>query len=345
MELATRRVFRLGGSTSLALAIAYAIAAPLPFLAPLFAVLLTARPGPPIGIKGLLGLLVVIVITLGTGVLLGPLVSRDALPAILIVAVGVYLANYLTVVRAKVLPGTFLVIGLTMISAAGSVDQRLAAAVIQALMLGIVIAIASHWIAYLVFPEDRSVATPKPPRDGLPSNWIALRATLIILPAYLLALTNPAAYMPVIMKSVQLGQQSSEVSARTAGRELLGSTFLGGCLAVLFWFVLSVLPSLWMFFLWTLLFASVAASRLYRVYPSRYSPGFWQNVIVTMLILVGPAVQDSANGDDVYAAFFQRMSLFVVVTLYAWAAIALLERWRSRAARRCATDTMEPATC
>jgi hypothetical protein len=43
-------------------------------------------------------------------------------------------------------------------------------------------------------------------------------------------------------------------------------------------------------------------------------------VAVTMLILLGPAVEDSASGKDVYAAFAVRMGLFVAVTLYAWPA-------------------------
>jgi hypothetical protein len=41
-------------------------------------------------------------------------------------------------------------------------------------------------------------------------------------------------------------------------------------------------------------------------------------------------VQDSANGDDVYEAFALRMVFFIAVTLYAWAAIFVLEQWRQR---------------
>ena len=49
-----------------------------------------------------------------------------------------------------------------------------------------------------------------------------------------------------------------------------------------------------------------------------------------MLILLGGAVQDSADGKDVYQAFAVRMSLFIAVTLYAWAAIFVLEQLRER---------------
>jgi len=56
-----------------------------------------------------------------------------------------------------------------------------------------------------------------------------------------------------------------------------------------------------------------------------------------MLILLGSAVQDSANGHDVYSAFAIRMAMFIGVTLYAWGAVFVLENWReARLARQAA---------
>ncbi len=53
------------------------------------------------------------------------------------------------------------------------------------------------------------------------------------------------------------------------------------------------------------------------------------NTAITMLILIGPAVEDTDSGKDVYSAFFIRLSLFVLVTLYALAAINILEYLKS----------------
>jgi hypothetical protein len=78
-----------------------------------------------------------------------------------------------------------------------------------------------------------------------------------------------------------------------------------------------------------LLFTTYFAAKIFGVISSRYTPSFWQNVAVTMLILLGSAVQDSANGDDVYSAFATRMGLFVAVTFYAWGAVSVLETWRN----------------
>jgi len=331
MQVQARRVFRLSLTVALSLVGAYGLGLPLPFLPPLFALLLTLPPTPPMGLKSLFGLILVVLITLGAGLALIPLLMHYPVSAVLIVAVGLYFANYLTVNMSKGLVGALLTVGITMISAAGLLSDVLAIMAIQALVISIAIAILCHWLVYPWFPEDGVAKTERPASSGgMQSNWIALRATLIVLPAYLLALTNPAAYMPVIMKSVSLGQQGSISNARYAGRELLGSTFLAGCFAVVFWFVLKLWPSLWMFFLWMLLFGVYFSSKLYGVVASRYPPSFWQNTAVTMLILLGPAVMDSANGKDVYKAFAVRMGLFIAVTLYAWLAIHALERLRNR---------------
>jgi len=347
MPLAARRVFRLSLTLALSLAGAYALQFPLPFLAPIFALLLTASPTPPMRLKGLLGLLVVVMITLGVGLLVIPLLRTYPFSAVLIVALGLYFSAYLTVNKGKALFGTLLTMGFTLISAAGTVDYGLAVLVIEALLLGIGLAIICQWLVYPWLPEDDSVKQTAEPAssDTASSNWIALRSTLIVLPAYLVALTNPAMYLAIIMKSVSLGQQSSQLSARQAGRELLGSTFLSGCFAILFWFLLDLATNLWMFFWWMLLFGVYFATKLYGVIASRFPASFWQNTVITMLILLGPAVQDSANGKDVYAAFAVRMGLFIAVTLYAWLAIIILEQLRARRLHRYPPAEPELSQC
>lgn len=336
MPIEARRVFRLALTVALALAGGYALPLPLPYIGPLFAFFLAVNPGPPIGPKGLLGLVLVLLITLGVGLLLVPLLEYYAFASVLIVGVGLYFSNDLALRRGQALVGTLLTVGFTLISAAGLASYQVATTVIQALVFGIAMAIICQWLVYPWFPEDATTAAPKKPAGPAQAgvSWLAARATLIVLPAYLMALANPTAYMPLIMKAVSLGQQGSVDSARHAGRELLGSTFLGGCYAVLFWFGLKLCPSLWMFFLWMLLFGLYFAGKLYGVFDSRFPPSFWINTAVTMLIMLGPAVQDSANGKDVYAAFAVRMALFVALTLYAGFAIQLLEHWRTRRLRR-----------
>ncbi|NVK40503.1 MAG: DUF2955 domain-containing protein [Oceanospirillaceae bacterium] len=336
MPLQSRRVFRLAFTMALSLAWAYGAGFPLPFLAPLFALILTGKPSPPMGIKGLLMLIVLVLLTLGIGLVLSPMLSKYAFSAVLLIVVGLYFSTHLSVNLGKAAVGTLLTVGFTMIPAAGSYSTALAMAVMQALVLGITIAVISNWLVYPFFPEDPPPAKPAPavPPSAEVNTWISLRATIVVLPPFLLALTNPSMYMPLIMKSVTLGQEASLVNARSAGRELIGSTFMAGCCAILLWVLLDLTPNLWFYTGWMLLFFIYFAAKLYAVFASRFAPSFWMNVATTMLILLGSAVEDSASGQDVYAAFAVRMGLFIAVTLYAWMAIAFLEYLRDRRLRR-----------
>ncbi len=336
MQIQARRIFRLSLVPALALAAAYALQVPLPFIAPLLAFMFAAMPAPPMGPKSLFGLLLVVMIAMGTGLLLIPLLQHYQITALLIVALSLYLSSYLTVNMGKALFGIFLTMGITLISAAGTVNFSLATMVIQGLAIGIAVAVICQWLVYPWFPEDSTPPGEAPAASTPPgkSNWIALRSTLIVLPVYWLVLTNPAAYMAIVMKAVLLSQQSSHVDAKNAGRELLGSTFLGGVFAVLFWMVLGISTNLWMFFWWMLLFSLYISSKIFGLISSRFPASFWLNVAMTMLIMLGPAVEDSANGKDVYAAFFSRLGLFIGVTLYAWLAVYSFEYLRTRRCRK-----------
>ena len=334
MNIRARRIFRLALTPAVALAIAYAIPTPLPFIAPLFALFLTAMPGPPLGIKKIFGIVILVLITLGMGVLLIPLLLNFQATALLLVLVGLYSSSYLTVNLSKNLLGTFLAMGITMISAAGTVSYSLSVMMIQALILGIIIATISHFFVYLFFPEDpQNLIQPDQPQDEassdskgvVQSNWIAIRSTLIVFPAYLILLSNPLAYMPIAMKAVMLSQQASTLHTKNAGIELVGSTFLGGLFAIIFWFALGLWTNLWMFFLWMLLFCLYLSCKIYQLIPTRFPASFWVNTGVTMLIMLGPAVEDSAGGKDVYAAFFSRLVLLTFITLYAVVAVYFLE--------------------
>ncbi|MCP6133948.1 hypothetical protein NL393_32730, partial [Klebsiella pneumoniae] len=82
---------------------------------------------------------------------------------------------------------------------------------------------------------------------------------------------------------------------------------------------------------WVLLFVLWQARRLYRAVNTRQSPGYWVSCLVTLLILLGQSVQDSAGGQDVYKAFAVRMALFVAVAVYASAMVVWIDRRRVQA--------------
>jgi hypothetical protein len=114
-----------------------------------------------------------------------------------------------------------------------------------------------------------------------------------------------------VMKSVALGQQACETNARSAGRELVGSTLMGAALALLMWLGLSVWPSLWMLVLWLMAAGLYAGAGMFGTRRSRFSASYWSNALVTSLILLGPAIADSAGGKGVLEASATRVCLYL----------------------------------
>jgi hypothetical protein len=327
-----QRAMRLSFGTALCLAASFGLALPIPFLSPMLALMMLAAMNRPLPFKASLGLILILMLTTGTGLLLIPLLRYYPFSGVLLVGLCLFLAFGYGLRGGNPLVATFLVVGLTLISSAGTTEFDLALEVIVALVKGLFLAVTTLTISHWLFPEPASAPTAKPGPSLTPteSGWLALRATLVVLPTFLLAMIDPASYLPIIMKAVSLGQQSCATSARTAGQELLGSTLLGGLMAILFWCALSLFVNLWMFFLWMLLFGLLAARKLYGLARTRQPPSFWLNSLATLIILLGQSVQDSAAGKDVYTAFAIRMGLFILVTLYACVMVHLLDTRRQR---------------
>ncbi|MBB3006283.1 DUF2955 domain-containing protein [Cupriavidus alkaliphilus] len=325
-----RRSLRLASGTALCLAVSFGLGLPVPMVTPVLGVFLLTSLNRPMSPGAALGLALVVMLTTGTGLLLVPILRYYPASGVLLVSLCLFFAFRYGLRGGNGLVSTFLVVGLTMISAAGTFDFGLAVTVIEALVKGLLVAVMALGLGHWLFPEPAGAGAPPAPAalPDVQAARIALRAALVVMPAFLLALNDPAAYLPIIMKAATLGRQSCTVSARGAGRELLGSTLLGGVLAILFWAALSLFVHLWMYFLWMLLFGLLVARKLYGLSPSRYPPGFWVNTLVTLIILLGQSVQDSAAGKDVYTAFAVRMGLFVGVTLYAWLMVAWLDQPR-----------------
>ncbi len=318
--------------SAVALALSFSLALPLPFLAPMLTLFLLVMRNQSLPLKGGLALAAVVALTTSCGLLVTPLLQYYPFSGVLIIALSLFGCFRYALRGGNNLLSTFMVIGLTMIAAAGASSFELALLVIEALIKSVLITTLAVMLSHWLFPEPAGLPGQQAPSQSTPeqASWIALRAALVVMPSFLMALIDPASYMPLIMKSVTLGQQVCITSSKNAGREVIGSTLLGGLLAVVFWTLLSILPHIWLFFILTLFFVLMIARRLYQLVPNNLSASFWLNAATTMIILLGQSVQDSASGKDVYSAFAIRMGLFTAVTLYACAAIYLIDNRRMR---------------
>jgi hypothetical protein len=332
MSGADKAALRLAVGVGLAVLIAYGLALPVPFVAPVLTVLLLCKPGPPIPVaKGVvLGFIVAVVLI--AGVLLVPILEHYALTGVLLTAALLYSVLFAGTRRANPLT-IILVIAITVIPVAGVAEQALATALGVAFGVGIGAGALAIGLSHAVFPDApvpaKNISTAPPLVSKEAASTVALQATLVVMPVFVLALTNPALYLAAIIKAVTIGQQASATNARTAGLELVGSTLMGAWMAILVWCGLSLRPNLWMLMLWMVAAALWTGAKLFGVRRTSFPASFWSNALVTMVILLGPGIEDAAVGKDVYRASVTRLALFVVVALYAWGTVWLLERWRA----------------
>ena len=195
--------------------------------------------------------------------------------------------------------------------------------------LGILIGTLVNRLAHALFPPLQvagAAARPVPLPPEHPERR-ALRAVAMVLPMWLLALGNQAFYIPAVMNTVNLAQQSNSLNARQAGQARVRSTLMGALLAFALWLGLSLWPSLLMLVLMLALMTLWLARRLVRLVAGRFPPSFWSNAWITALILFGPAIEDSATGKDGWLAAAMRCGLYLVVAGYGWLCILLLEQW------------------
>ena len=331
MHPADKAVLRLGVGLGLAVLIAYGLAVQIPFIVCVVSAVLLTKPGPPIPfVKGAVFGAVVAAL-LVAGVLMVPILEHYRVTGLLLTGALLY-AVFFAGARSGNPLTILLVVACAFIPAAGVAEQALAMAIGQAFGLGLAVGALVSGLSHALFPDPPGPAPIPAPRVAVSreaAGWSALQAALVIMPVFVLALINPAHYVSGIIKTALLSQQAGATNARTAGRELVGSTCVGALMAMVVWAGLTLKPNLWMLMLWIVAAALWAGVRLFRIKPTSEPPSFWVNVLVTMLILIGPGIEDAAAGKDVYKASAFRVTLFIAVALYAWATVWVLERWRA----------------
>jgi Protein of unknown function (DUF2955) len=323
-----KATLRLAIGLGLAVVVAYGFALAVPFVVCVMSVVVLSRPGPPVPlVKGLVVALVLAGLV-AVGIAMVPLLEYYPFAGVLLTAVVLHALFYNGLVGGNPL-SPVLVLAFTAIPVAGIGEQALVPALSVTLGTGVVIGVLVSAVSHALFPDSPAAAGESAgkarPEPGA-AAWIALRATGIVMPVFVLALTDPSLYLAAVMKTAALGQQSGETDARSAGGELVGATLAGAAIAAGVWAGLSIWPALWMLMLWLVLAALWTGSAMFGVRRTRMQPAFWSNALITAFLLLGPAIEDSASGKSVLEGAVVRTGLFVAVAFYAWRMIRLLER-------------------
>lgn len=301
--------------------ICYGLALPVPHLGCIMAWIVLCQ-GKPLPLKkGIITGFLLLFILAG-GILMVPLLEHYPFPSVLLTALFLYVF-VMAGLKGKGAQSTLLTISVAIIPVAGLIEQALAVSIAIMMGVGFIIGAAVNYLAVVLLP---SAPTPASPENMVPvfPHQQALIAVIIIIPVWMMALNDPALCIPAVMKTVMLAQQASSGMARKAGSGLVESTLVGALLSFILWCGLSIWPSLLMLALWLGLLGAWVARRMVQLSVSSRPPAFWGDVWVTCLILAGPAIQDSASGDDVWRAAAVRCALYIAVALYGWLCLSFL---------------------
>lgn len=333
---AARRILRLGLGTALCLLFSQVVAWPLSFVAPVLTLFLLALPMPPPTLKkGIVFVLALLAPLVLGGYLLLPYLHDKRAVGVLLVTLCLFYSFYYTARGGNPVLGAFMTVGLTVITTVGSLSADMIVFLIQGLGVCAAVAIVFVWIAHALLPElppDPALAgmkKPPPPKpDPATAGRRAFRALAVVMPMALVFLmsSGSAAYTVVMIKVATMGQQAtSPEQSRAMGRSLMESTLWGGLGAVIAWNVLSVWPSLLMYTLLVGLAGLIYGRWIFQGPAVHPKFQMVQYAYLTMIVILAPAVLDSAGGSSAGSAFWSRTLLFILIAVYGTFAVWLFD--------------------
>ena len=195
-----RRALRLAAGTALATAVGFGLALPIPFIAPMLTLFLLARSNRPLPLRAIVGLPVLVAVTTSSGLLIIPLLQYATVSGVLLIGLALFLCFATCCAAAthcwRHLRGRpdddfrgrhqQLRAGVDGDRSAGQGSARGRADRV------------SQSLAVSRTAQCCRCAPPPPVETPIDAAWIALRATLVVMPSFLLALIDPSAYMPLI---------------------------------------------------------------------------------------------------------------------------------------------------
>lgn len=328
MDIANLRILRLAFGTAASLWFSQAVSWPMSFIAPVITILLLTLPMPALKLKTGIGFLVVLTGALLAGLMLLPPLQNQPLVGVILMIIALYWSFYFTAKGGSALLGTFATVGIAVSTAIGTVNLDLVLAIISGVSFGALVGVLFVWVAHAFLPDSMAVvpelpvaakAPAPPPKDLSAARWSAFRSLMIVLPVALWFLFSSAstAYVPVMIKVASMGQQATNGGARLAGRSLVMSTIIGGAGAIIGWQILSITPTLTIYTLIIALGGLLMGPRIFQGRGMHPDGATWSYAFLTMIVILAPAVMDSAAGGPAGLKFWDRLVMFGGTTLYA----------------------------
>ena len=328
MDIASVRILRLALGVAMSLWFSQAVGWTMSFIAPVITILILALPFPAPKLKAGIGLVAILTISLFAGLLLLPPLINQPMVGVLLLIVALYWSFYFTAKGGSAVLGTFATVGIAVSTAIGTVNLDAVLAIAYGVSFGAAIGVLFVWVAHALLPDsmapmatEPAAAKPPapPPPDLSAARWSAFRSLMIVLPVALFFLFSSASisYMPVMIKAASMGQQATNDDARHAGRSLVMSTIIGGAGAVIGWQILSITPTLTVYTLVIAIAGLLMGPKIFLGRGMHPQAATWSYAFLTMVVILAPAVMDSAGGGSAGLKFFDRLLMFAGTTVYA----------------------------
>ncbi len=343
-EIAHRRTLRLALGVSLSLFASQLISWPLSFVMPLVTMVLLLFPIPAPSLKQAAIFILALVLPMYLCMaLLLPLFDTSRSAAILLLILAWFGCFYYSARGGSAIIGLFMTVGVAMVVAIGSVSVDVMLVIAANLSVGAVAGILFVWLAHALLPDlPETFAMSRPQQQSKPSEKQAqrdaFRALMIVFPVVLFCLFSgdSVSYLVLMIKGASMGQQASSDQSRAMGRSLLESTFWGGIAAVICWQLLAINPSLLLYCLLITLAVLIMGARVFQGAGLHPRGEMWVYALITMLVVLGPSVQDGQMGQNASSMFYFRLFLFGVIAVYGSVAVAVFDAFwgQSRSRQR-----------
>ncbi len=327
----TRRIVRFALGTTLGSGLAYLIGFELPFLVPILIAMILASPAPRPTFRA--GLAFVFPVALGA--LLGVILTRYFLHYrvifLLVEFLVLYRIFYALAGGAAPLRMVWLLIASLIIPLVGMASIGLSVGVALGLVKGAVIAITVIWLSFGLLPDPPAKAgTPVGGLDPKPEKQVpppaaraayARRSVTVVFPVVVIFFYLSLYSDAVILVYVGLLSLSPSFAAGwKQGKGMITANLIGGLVAIVFYNLLTVYPTIGMFLLLTMVVGLTFGDVIFSTQP--IAPQI-KSAFNAVMILVGMSV--TITGADAASEFYARIVQIIMAVVYVAMAFGFLE--------------------
>jgi len=316
-----RRMLRLALGTTLSFVTAELLDWELSFLITVFLVQLLVAPGPALGLRQ--GVVVVLALSLATVAAATVSTLLVDMPALLAIVLGVVLFLAFVLQRSGRSPalGTLILVAFGLLPVLAVQEPDLVLIVAFYLIRSAAVAVLWVWLLHTLLPDPEPAASPIRPVGDASANVTraALVDTAVLLPVLLAAMTLEVSAALVIVLTVTAILTQHKAGGRGVALGLLLANLLGGITALIAYQLLSAVPTLG-FLTALLLLVSLLYARAIAGHAA-LAPIF-TTALVTFVIVFGMAVAPFL--DEPGATLALRVRNLAIACLYAFVALSLL---------------------